>query len=366
MKGVEQLSVADNELKSVSELGHFKEMEHVRRLVLHGNAALERREKEPIAYEKAIRKHFPQLCEIDGRQLSSAMPLPVLGGFVPVGGVGDAVGSFLSKFFSCVDEPGRPELLLAYGPMSVMTLTLNLSGGVAFPMCYKAVNRNLRNQKLLKKGDGGGAMADKVHVGPEIAGIYQSLPPTTHHAETMLVDVWMVTDDLLGVNVSGTFAETKQEGGGGARANVIDRPFRRCFLLCPTAPDTEAAANGWPATVANEHLHIGALANAPVKPVAFAAPPPDVGALGAAAAAAGAAAAAVGGAVVDRGALVMQFMQATGMNEAFALQCLDGNGWDPDAALADFQHLQASGALPPEAFAVDATALAAAAAAIEL
>jgi nuclear RNA export factor len=368
LKAVERLSLANNELKSISELGHFKEMERVHCLVLQGNAALERREKEPVTYEKTVRKHFPQLCEIDGHPLSSAMPLPVLGGFVPGGGVGDAVAAFLSKFFACVDEPGRPELLLAYSPVSVMTLTLNLSGGVAYPMCYKAVNRNLRNHKLLKKGADGGAMADKVHVGPEIAGMYQSLPMTTHHADTMLVDVWMVTDDLLGVTVTGTFAEFKQDGGAAAaaaRLNTIDRPFRRCFLLCPTVPGTEAAAHGWPATVANEHLHVGSLANAPVRPVASAAPPQDIGAIDAAAAAAAASAAGAPG-VVDRDALVMQFMHATGMNTGFALECLDGNGWNPDAALADFQHLQASGALPPEAFALDASALAAAAAAIHL
>ena len=140
-------------------------------------------------------------------------------------------------------------------------------------------------------------MAERVHVGEEIAVLYRAFPQTTH-SPNLLIDVWVVTDDLLGVNVSGKFEEKKP--GGGKHA-VVERLFHRNFLLAPAHPDSEAAANGWPVTVANEQLHIGPLCNAPVKPVATVAAPPS--------------AAILGGPGPDYDGLVMEFMAATGMNE---------------------------------------------------
>lgn len=141
-------------------------------------------------------------------------------------------------------------------------------------------------------------MAERVHVGEQdIAALYKAFPQTIHSPD-LLIDVWVVTDDLLGINVSGKFQEKKE--GGGKHA-VVDRLFQRNFLLCPADPDSEAAANGWPVTVANEQLHIGPMCNAPVKPVATVAAPPSTAVLG--------------GAGLDYDALLMEFMGVTGMNE---------------------------------------------------
>lgn len=54
--------------------------------------------------------------------------------------------------------------------------------------------------------------------------------------------------------------------------------------------------------------------------------------------------------LADQQALVASLQGMTGMNPAFSLQCLESNNWNPTAAFANFQELQASGQLPASAF----------------
>lgn len=52
----------------------------------------------------------------------------------------------------------------------------------------------------------------------------------------------------------------------------------------------------------------------------------------------------------EQQALVLQLQAVTRLTYSFAHLCLVQNGWVPATALANFQALQASGAIPAEAF----------------
>lgn len=48
--------------------------------------------------------------------------------------------------------------------------------------------------------------------------------------------------------------------------------------------------------------------------------------------------------------MLQQFQQLSGMNEPYARQCLEENGWNYDAAVMVYQQLKAQGQIPPAAF----------------
>jgi len=47
--------------------------------------------------------------------------------------------------------------------------------------------------------------------------------------------------------------------------------------------------------------------------------------------------------------MVQQLATRTGLTIAFSIQCLEGNGWDPESAFANFEAVKTT--IPPEGFA---------------
>jgi nuclear RNA export factor len=107
------------------------------------------------------------------------------------------------------------------------------------------------------------------------------------------------------------------------------------------------ASPQWPATIANEQLHIGG-DGITARPAAAPALTPVAAA--AAASAPSLIASPQQAAGPDQQQLTLQFMAITGMNQQFATECLQNNNWNPEQSMADFQRLNAAGQLPPQAF----------------
>eukprot|EP00041_Stephanoeca_diplocostata_P031964 m.1008987 g.1008987 ORF g.1008987 m.1008987 type:complete len:496 (+) comp24058_c0_seq65:211-1698(+) len=208
------LNLENNQLKNLGEVGHIKGFQNLVRIRLVGNEAILKHSKDRVAYEKFLRKMFPLLEEIDGDGMSSRLPLALLGSYVPPEppGIAAIVEAFIVKFFTAMDQPGRPEIADAYTDQSVFSLTLLLFGGIRWPQVYVTSNRNLKDKKI--KGEK--KIANRMHLGAQIPEILQTFPATAHSAADLVVDVWLATDTVVGVNVSGTFTEAKDALAQGA------------------------------------------------------------------------------------------------------------------------------------------------------
>lgn len=114
-----------------------------------------------------------------------------------------------------------------------------------------------------------------------------------------------------------------------------------------TVADSSASAKGWPCIVLSDilvvHSYLGTnsfdnKSSLAVGDIRIAAPNPS------------AIAPAPAGDVeaAQKASLIEQCHQRTGMNAAFSEMCLAQNGWNLDAAVANFESIRAT--IPPEAF----------------
>eukprot|EP00039_Didymoeca_costata_P012379 m.178024 g.178024 ORF g.178024 m.178024 type:complete len:577 (-) comp15464_c0_seq7:2058-3788(-) len=331
------VSLENNDIKTLSEINHIKKLPNLEKLWLVGNECLARFVDKRIEYERAVRKHFVKLTELDGSSFTSKQPLEKQQHFVPDELQGIVQG-FILKYYACLDEAGRPNLGLAFTEKSVFSSTNLFFGNASrIPALYKAMNRNLKKTKEDQE-------VERLYYGSQIIRLLQQLPHTIHDLGDFAVDVWLgppTTSSVLCVNISGTFKEMNPKGSSETRK------YHRVLMLTPAVAGSPAAMAGWPATIVNEQLHLGPsggqlqpgapksasrlLANATkeaIKTVVASSAPVGV--------------------PPNADALTQQFIMQTRLAPQFAQQCLQSNGWNLERAMADFQTLQASGKLPPE------------------
>jgi len=204
-------------------------------------------------------------------------------------------------------------------------------------------------------------MVKSLHVGREEAvKAMTSLPQTKHNVagapEKFCIDGWPVTQGdrtALFLSIHGQFTE---EPIGGVRS------FDRSFILTPAPEGSRAKANGWDVEVLSDQLVIRAyssheawkpgplLVQAPSAPshvnptsVKTQSKPPislqealdtTMGALNAI--------------PEPQRSWVLSIAERTGLTVRFAIDCLQGNGWDVQRALANFEEVK--GTLGREAF----------------
>eukprot|EP00040_Diaphanoeca_grandis_P005741 m.34290 g.34290 ORF g.34290 m.34290 type:complete len:623 (+) comp16957_c0_seq1:155-2023(+) len=371
------LDLSNNKLRVPADLGFFKGMDTLQRLRTNDNANRFYKTTPPLAkdkvlFERAVRKSFPNLTELDGSPLTSALPVAILGNYLPNPQIGQIVSTLLLKYFACLDEPGRPNITHLFTPKSIFSLTTPTNRGERasrLPDAYLKLTRNLRKSKISNSDN----LNKRVICGAAILQTLRGLPPTVHDTTKLTVDVWMATAALVCLNVSGKFKDQVEHTVGSGKTVETDRCFHRVLMLVPAAANTPAAAVGWPATIVNEQLHISpvvktntpksasrllAVANAsatksiasPHTPHARHTPtmaphsnhnhnplvsPTPV---------------AVTSPQVDQAQLLKKFMEVTKMNQQFSIDCLSSNQWNGNAALANWQELVAKGMIPPQAY----------------
>jgi len=212
-----------------------------------------------------------------------------------------------------------------------------------------------------------------LHVGPEeIVKAMLALPKTTHRiagdeADRFVIDAWPVATGanmLLFVSVHGEFIEAPSQG---------IRSFDRSLALAPSPANSKAQSDGWDVMILSDQLIVRgyssheAWAPGPMKvqnsesdsssapaptpsllpPTGLQAQPqqqvplltPEVQAQ---------LNAALSTIPEPQRSLVLTIVQRTGLNVPFAVQCLEGNGWDVEKAVVNFE--QVKGTLTREAF----------------
>ncbi|GAA5865493.1 hypothetical protein JCM8547_001263 [Rhodosporidiobolus lusitaniae] len=328
-------------------------------------------------------------------------PLEIKSGFFESDQTRDFVGQFFLKFFESFDSD-RPSLLPAYAPVCSFSLhadtahpararakKIGINGDKRFPNQHKLDWKNYltpegsRNLQRVKNPEKRLATL-KVTPSSVISSV-MSLPKTKHpldQSDKFVWDAWTMPgllapqqpgtegETVIYASVHGEFTEFPSKGV---------RSFDRTFILAPAPPGSAAQVAGWPCIILSDIFTLRGysdLAFSKPKPppqpaastssgpaqtsvppvVGITQQPPSVVVPGAAAPVAGAVPPAAAGQERTEGItdeqhlLVQQLQQLTRLTYPFAHLCLAQNNWDPHQALAQFQTLQAQGAIPAEAF----------------
>ena len=140
--GLESLSLSNNQLKGIGELGHLKNLKTIKHIAVAGNPGVQK--LSPDEYRQRLLKYFPALESIDGAPVGNSLPVAIGPGFVPdhLQGV---IGQFVAQLFAQLDTPGRPTIGYGYeATTSVLSVTtLKDGGGQRLPKSYTGHSRNL-------------------------------------------------------------------------------------------------------------------------------------------------------------------------------------------------------------------------------
>ncbi|EGF98090.1 uncharacterized protein MELLADRAFT_118604 [Melampsora larici-populina 98AG31] len=402
---LENISLAGNRLTAFSDLnslspvvggsgpnnGQKQGLLHLRELILIGNPIRKNAEKEgPPALQQYLAeacRRFPSLLVLDtevidplfkanlpqqpDRSLSNAiqsgsntapsasnpsdvvvenvpLPLPTKSAFFDDEATSSVVSRFCVQFFNAFDHD-RQSLMDVYATNA----TFSLSASTMIPTRarlagltknrpempaqqlpswhqYISISRNIARLK-------GNRLAERIANGPAEIIKYLDLIPTTKHPLTeaadqdkFVVDAWqmpsMVTDGsgVIYLTIHGQFQELPA---------LTVRSFDRTFMLGPAGPASAAVLKGWPCVILTDQLTIRNYSSPSAwKPDTIPTPNPTVQL------------------TPEQQNLINQFRQVTKLNERLALDCLLHNGWNPTLAMENFQTINASGALPPDAF----------------
>ncbi|KAJ7671531.1 hypothetical protein DFH06DRAFT_1177844 [Mycena polygramma] len=390
---VANLSLQNNNLRMWKDLDPIssrkEKMLNLRELVLMGNPLREQeyRNGNQDRYKREMARRFATLELLDQEAIAkisfdvapsdpkaapvkapSATTFPFEMGPSFIDGVDPSlVSTFLSRFFPAFDAQ-RPSLADVYTPASTFSYSANTSIPIRARVQGVYTSPDMPNQRKLEwsawLGNGsrnlhrlsGDRVIDALHIGgQDIVQALVKLPLTKHDIlgapENFCVDAFLAGVGLL-VSVHGQFIEGVFPPSQGIRS------FDRTFMLAPAPEGSRAKMNGWDVVILSDQWTIRGYS----KPEAWKpgpmlvqatldsnpparqqqqqqsqqpALPPDQQAL-------------LGSVPEPQRPLVIQVCGQTGLNVKYALDCLNGNGWDLERAVANFNQVKAT--LPPDAF----------------
>ncbi|KAF7327415.1 hypothetical protein MKEN_00319300 [Mycena kentingensis (nom. inval.)] len=266
------------------------------------------------------------------------------------------VSTFLSRFFPAFDEQ-RPSLVDVYTPASTFSFSANttiptrarlegLQHNPQFPNQQKLtwkpwLENGSRNLQRLSNDK----IAAALHVGgPDIVQALIKLPLTKHDIlgapENFCVDAFIAGSGLL-VVVHGQFLEAPTQGV---------RSFDRTFMLAPAPEGSRAKMTGWDVVILSDQWTIRGLSkseawkpgpllvqatmdtNPPLNPRHLGPDQTEI----------------LNGVPELQRPMILQICGRTRLNVKYALDCLNGNGWDLQRAIENFK--QVKDTLPKDAF----------------
>jgi len=364
-------------------------------------------------YKSEVLRRFPTLSLLDSEVVtkitfdaseSSILPPPSTGqgptsfpvqmnGGLIAPGMEGFVAEFLTRFFTLYDT-ARSSLAEVYGPNATFSFAANTSIPPRARIRGYHHSATMPNQKKLEwppwltgsrnlsRLHNAQRAEQSLHTGME--GIIQkllSLPGTKHDiaaVEKFVVDAWPVQGVLPGpadantvllITVHGQFEEEPSHGV---------RSFDRTFILAPSPEGSRAQVAGWPVLVLSDQLVVrayssheawapGLIRMSPQEavsstPALTPAPQPTPPAAPAFQPLMGpgillqpeqqlrvASDPMLGALPEPQRLYAIELSARTGLTATYSVQCLEGNGWDPQRAMANFEAVRAQ--LPPGAFA---------------
>ncbi|VDN10409.1 unnamed protein product [Dibothriocephalus latus] len=297
------------------------------------------------------------------------IPLPTsIQGYFPNDEVKLPLLSFLKEYFARYDcSPRGTNLISYYTAASILTCSLNATS--------HGSNRGI--METIEAGSSGGGEPQKkvvlmtghlddsyfknnrnilrcrdetrrkelVSVGTvSICSALERFPATEHLLESFSVDVIFHSASQMLFNVTGVFYEVKQPGNANAGVRKVLRCFARTMVL--VAPgghiiQDDLIISNPPDALIQRYIRDvkkQSLLNAASLP-----PPPS--------APSGAFLGTSSNAnLADRDVMLAEFRRQTGMNVAYARQCLEEFGWNFETALSSFQVAHSANKIPASAF----------------
>lgn len=396
---IANLSLEGNALRGWKDIdaivGKRSRLEHLRELILTGNPVrdLEYKNNRGDQYVSEMTRRIPTLEMLDQQPIAkigfdvpkastsaastttataTTFPSDMNPSFI-TGVDGGILSNFLMRYFPSFDS-ARATLSSAYHPSATFSFSVNTSIPARARIEGFHTSKEMPNQRKLEwgpwiSGPHGGSrnlariapssqvkMVKSLHVGTDaIMKTLTNLPGTQHDVtgapEKFCVDAWPVpTGDgaHLFVTLHGQFAELPTMG---------IRSFDRSLVLAPAPDGSSAKQAGWDVMILSDQLNVRAYSSheawrpGPMKVEANDVLPSDAMASWISSLAPpvqNALQAAISSIPEPQKTLVLQTCQKTRLNVPMALQCLEGNGWDYNAALANFE--QVKGNLAPDSF----------------
>lgn len=293
------------------------------------------------------------------------------------------VPAFLHKFFTLFDTDRSGNALRAvYASNATWSLVLNRhvpprakSAGylnsAALPR-QRDLNwagyKNVTDHNIM--GLGARAASRGLPVGAHtIIRTLEKLPATTHpltDASKFVVDSWLLPNAAVGALLGQKDASTSKQALTKPEAVLFIsvkgefqegpsyglRSFERTFIVSPSAPGSAAQTEGWAVTIlaeqwtvkhytGSEGWRVGSLGGEAAPAATSSQQPPhqDPSTIQPAP-----------GLTPEQHQLSLDLSSQTGLTYPFAVQCLQENGWQPQAAMTVFANLKAQGSIPAEAF----------------
>ncbi|KAJ7284540.1 hypothetical protein C8J57DRAFT_1288772 [Mycena rebaudengoi] len=368
---IANLSLQNNSMRGWKDLDSISsrrgKLLHLRELVFMGNPLRETEYQNGHAdrYKREIARRFVTLELLDQEAIAqisfdvtagdpatavavevpapSATTFPFEMGPSFIDGVDPSlVSTFLSRFFPAFDAQ-RPSLADVYTPASTFSYSANTSIPQRARIEGVYTSRETPNQRKLEWTAwlGGGSRNLRpaaLHIGSQdIVQALVKLPLTQHDIlgapEKFCVDAFLAGVGLL-VIVHGQFVEAPSQG---------IRSFDRTFMLAPAPEGSRAKMNGWDVVILSDQWTIRAYSkhdawtpgpmlvqatlesNKPAQSTPNL--PPDQQVL-------------LNSLPEAQRPLVIQVCGRTRLNVKFALECLVGNEWNLERAIANFNQVK--------------------------
>jgi len=326
VKDLSIVYLADNKIHDFKVLDRLKGLDIVE-LKLKGNPCVD---KAASAYIPAIRKIFPKLHLLDGKELPKEIgfdgddeeskspelpdPIPKM---MKNEQSGNLVLTFLKEYFKAYDSDNRQPLLDAYHEKAVMSMSAY--GRHDLLPAYIPESRNLKRVEYEKKRH------DLLRKGKlQIVAFLSKLPKTEHDMNTFTLDLPFTSESLMIFTVTGCFKERD------TKLKESIRHFNRCFIVVPQGPGFCIINETLFVCQATDLSNRKAFLN-PASAADVAATPP----------------------VLDpaaKEAMAREFGEKSGMNVTWAIQCLEQCAWDFEKSASSFQEAKNAGKIPAEAF----------------
>ncbi|CAL1716424.1 unnamed protein product [Somion occarium] len=378
LPGLRNLSLEGNQLKTWRDLdyitGRRGRLEQLRELILTGNPVreLEYQNNRAEKFKSEISRRFPSLEMLDQEPITKItfdVPAASSSTSIPKSAAPTTFPNEMGPSF----VTGVPALLDVYHPSATFSFSANTSIPTRARLQGHHHSKEMPNQRKLEwppwlNGGLGGSrnlsrmpggvekMAKTLHIGnEEIIKAIADLPSTRHDIvgspDKFCVDAWPVvhgdTTNLF-ITLHGQFTELPSEG---------IRSFDRSFVLAPAPEGSRAKQNGWQVVILSDQLSVRAYSSheawkpGPMRVQAgekltfkslaswmSSLSPQQQTQLQDA----------VASIPEPQRTQVLEVCQRTGLTVRYSIDCLQGNAWDLERAIANFEQVKTT--LPRDAF----------------
>ncbi|XP_074596927.1 nuclear RNA export factor 1-like [Brevipalpus obovatus] len=353
---IKALDLSNNKIKKSYELNNLQTPD-LQELIIEGNPfANVFGETERTTLMTFIRSKFPKVVKLDSAELPPAIGFDIGGGEIPsVYGhcisdeIKSFVGEFLDQYYKIYDSDDRSQLLAAYHDNAVFSYSIANNQKQNKYAPFNGLVRNGDRNLLSPRGQNSPIdTSETLHRGGRaIVETLKKLPSSYHLSETIIIDVplYIAEHRFYIICVNGLYRETNKK-------QVNLRSFARTFIVVPhgsgyviindilvISTSTQDQVHKYRNSMNNKSI-VEVVTNGSFNANSFASlsldkgmdesPAPPV--------------------LLDKSNLILQFSQMTKMNQWFSEQCLEENGFDLEKSFQIFSTLNASGAIPPEAF----------------